>query len=139
MGNDYMLNQDIQDTKKKLFEESLNLKILDSLITVVSEGAISSEQELIKKEKNWGKSTNWETCLVTLRYKSFRDASLEAIIEKDTEILYHSNGSAFRMGPWVERFKSYADEVRNKYIKEEETKAQKEKEKELQPFLNIDF
>lgn len=137
-----MSDHDLQQAKNNALEKSIELGVLNALITIASNGVANSYEELCLQKQNYGLSRDWEKCKVILHYKDwYKDKKdwIEGTLYLEDEIIYKTDGSAFRMGAWVDRFVTYSKKVRSEYEKQQQEKIQQERSEALKPFSDIDF
>ena len=136
----------IDDLKDK-FE--LSEKLLNAIIIVVTDGKVEPEYEDNRSRMETVHQKTWEKCTVILTRDEWdrssyemcapRKSTIGEIKFEDGSLLYKSDGSALRKGPWVERFLAYSKEVLTEYEKKQQEKVDQENAKKLVPFLDIDF
>lgn len=131
--------------------EALNQSrsLLDAIIIVVTDGKVEpdckDDRNLIHKKY----SKKWEKCTIKLVRDEMDRSSYELapskgptigeILFEDGSLLYKSDGSALRQGPWIERFIAYSKDVQKKYAQQQQEKLKKKEEEKNKPFADIDF
>ncbi len=121
---------------REMQEKAEQLKIYDMIKIVANHGDDTKDEPNILE---------WEEC--TLNYNQNK---LTKLTMKDGTLLYSSEKllltsnapeyiRAFRNGKWVGRLKAYSEKLTQDHEQSLIAKANKEKERKLKPFTDIDF
>ena len=145
------MSKDVDTVQKELWQKSIDLGVLDALIVIATYEPETCDGVKTATAKYTQK---WEKCMITLERdednnrspsyfrgitKTTKLPTIGIIQFEDGSVLYKSDGSAFRMGAWVERFITYANEIKAQRKAKRLEKTEQLKAKKLEPFQEIDF
>lgn len=143
------MSKDVDTVQKELWQKSIDLGVLDALIVIATHEPETCDGVKTATAKYTQK---WEKCLITLERDELDRRSYTLAPTKNPTVaeikfddgsknlvIYKSDGSAFRMGAWVERFITYANEIKAQRKAKRLEKTEQLKAKKLEPFQEIDF